>query len=169
MVLDKILKKLEDSTIFKSWFKINPNYYLVHAFLMIDPQVKPIWQIGYYDKKKDKMITFDVGDEIVQNPESEVFKSSGVVKKLDLNEVKIDYKKAMSIVEKFAKKQYPHYSIDKKIIILQNLDEQVWNTTFISNSFGTLNIKLNAADGKVFHHNLSKIFSFDEGSKDNNS
>jgi len=169
MVLDRILKKLEDSKIFKEWYQDNENYYLVHAFLMIDPQVKQTWQIGYYGKKRDKIITFDVGDEILQNPESEVFKNSGIVKQLDLKKVKVDYKKAMNIAEKFAKQHYPNYSIGKKIVILQNLDKQVWNITFISNSFETLNIKINAEDGKVFYHNLTKIFSFDQGCKDNNS
>ncbi len=169
MVLDKILKRLEDSKVFKEWYNNNQNYYLVHAFLMIDPKVKQTWQIGYYNKKKDKIITFDVGDEIVKNPEAEVFKNSGIVKKLDLKRVKIDYKKAINIAEKFAKQHYPNYSIGKKIVILQNLDKQVWNITFISNSFETLNVKVNVEDGKVFYHNLTKIFSVDNACKDNNS
>jgi hypothetical protein len=169
MVLDKVMKQLESSKIFKEWRKENENYYLVHAFLMIDPKVKQVWQIGYYNKKNDKIVTFDVGDEIFQNPESDVFKKEGVVNPLDLKKVKVDYNKALKIAEKFAKEHYPNYKIGKKILILQNLDKEVWNMTFVGISFETLNIKIDAKEGKIFYHNLSKIFSFDNVVKNDNS
>ncbi len=169
MVLGNIIGKLESSKIFIEWHNQNTSYYLVHAFVMIDPKVKQDWQIGYYDKEKDNIVTFDVGKKIVQNPESEVFKKSGIVNKLDLNKVKVDFNKALKISENFVKKHYPAYAISKKIFILQNLEKLLWNITFISGSFETLNIKIDAVEGKVVFHNLTKIFSFETSLKSNSN
>jgi len=161
MVLD-IIKKLEDSDVFEEWKKDNKEFYLVHAFLMIDPVVKREWQIGYYSKKKDNIVTFVVNKEITKNPEEKVFKKSGIVKKLDMSTVKIPYEKALKTAEKFQKEHYKTHDTEKKIIILQNLEEQIWNLTFVSKAFSTLNIKVDAGSGKIVSHNLTNLFSFDK-------
>lgn len=163
MNVGRIIKKLEASKVFKEWKKDNPDYYLVHAFLMIDPKVKQAWQIGYYSKEKDRIITFDVGKEILQNPEAEVFKKEGIVNALNVDKIKLWGDKALKTAEKFAKEHYTNYKIQKRILILQNLDKTLWNITFISNTFETLNIKVSAINGMVEFHNLAKIFSFDKG------
>ena len=164
MVL-KTIEKLENSNVFKEWKKENKYYYLAHAFLMIDPQVKREWQIGYYNKQKDKIVTFCVDKKITKNPEEDVFKKKGIVDKLDLSKVKVSYEKALKITEKFQKEKYSAHETEKKILILQNLEKQIWNITFISKAFATLNIKVDAEDGKIISHNLTKLFSFEPGKK----
>jgi len=161
-MISQIIKKIEASAVFKEWKDLNKDYYLVHAFLMIDPSIKEEWQIGYYSRKKDKIVTFVVNKEITKNPEEKVFKKSGMVKKLDMSKVKIPYEKALKTAEKFQKEHYKAHDTEKKIIILQNLEEQIWNLTFISKAFSTLNIKINAENGKVLSHNLTNLFSVDK-------
>jgi len=55
----------------------------------------------------------------------------------------------------------------KIIAILQNLENlgNVWNLTFVIAAFNTLNMKINAENGKIVEHKLSSILSFkkDEG------
>ncbi len=164
-MISQLIKKIEDSGVFKEWRKENREYYLVHAFLMIDPSIKQEWQIGYYSKKKDKIVTFCVNENITKNPEEEVFKKSGIVKKLDLKKVKIPYEKALNIAERFQKEHYPAHKTEKKIIILQNLNEELWNLTFISKAFSTLNMKISAENGKIISHNLTNLFSLDKNNK----
>ncbi|MBI2652931.1 hypothetical protein HYX00_05695, partial [Candidatus Woesearchaeota archaeon] len=36
----------------------------------------------------------------------------------------------------------------------------IWNITYITEAFNTLNMKIDASNGKVLEHNLSSIFSF---------
>ncbi len=164
-MISELVEKLENSNVFKEWKKQNKEYYLVHAFYMIDPQVKKEWQIGYYNKDKDKIVTFCVNDEITINPAEDVFKKSGIINKLDISKIKVDFEKAKKIAEKFQEEHYPEHETKKKIIILQNLEKHVWNFTFISGQMATLNIKVNAETGKVFSHNLTNLFSFDKNLK----
>ena len=50
----------------------------------------------------------------------------------------------------------------KEVVILQNLDVgQVWNITYITKSFQTLNIKIDAETGDVLEDKLHQIFSMD--------
>jgi hypothetical protein len=65
------------------------------------------------------------------------------------------------IADELQKKEYKSSQPFKKIFILQNLDQwgQVWNVTFITTDFKTLNIKINAENGKVLSHKLISIIS----------
>ena len=46
--------------------------------------------------------------------------------------------------------------------ILQNLGEfgNIWNITYVTHSFKTLNIKINAENGKILHHSLDSLMDF---------
>jgi Zn-dependent metalloprotease len=158
-----IIKKLESSKEYKEWIKENPKAYLTHAFIMEDPNVKQEWQIGYFLPKEDKVMTFTVGDSIMQNPPSEVFKEKGTILKLKLDEVKVEMEDALKTAAKLQKEKYPGNDALKKIVILQNLDVgQVWNITYVTQTFKTLNIKIDAQTGKVIKDEIIELFRVDK-------
>ncbi len=54
------VKTLESSKEFKAYKKENPEAFLTHIFYMPDELNKNVFQIGYYDAKKDRITTFFV-------------------------------------------------------------------------------------------------------------
>ena len=86
MKLKDVIKKLESHSEFVEWKKKNNGYYLAHAFMMMDKANENMWQIGYYNPKKDKITSFILeGDNLNISPELNIFKRPGVkVKKLDV-------------------------------------------------------------------------------------
>lgn len=160
-VIDAIAT-LEKSKIFAGFRKKNPDSYLANAFTMIDSNCAvPEWQIGYYDKDKDMIATFVVGKEIMINPESEVFKEKKIVSPLDMKRIKITLETALENAMECQKKKYPGSLPLKKIIILQNSeDHHIYNITFITQEFKTLNIKISSQDGRVIFDKIHSIFDF---------
>ena len=53
----------------------------------------------------------------------------------------------------------------KKIIaIIQNLDkEQIWNVTFLTQSFKTLNLKIKSDNGEIIEKKLDSLFKIEKG------
>ncbi|MEM4259791.1 MAG: hypothetical protein QXG00_00985 [Candidatus Woesearchaeota archaeon] len=159
------IKKLESYPSFKEFKKINKDSYLTHAFAMIEDASSndPIdnWQIGFYDDKKDKITIFDVGKKITQSPESEVFKNKKTIKKLDISNVIINLNMAFEIVDKLLKEKHPFEFVSKKIIILQNFEEEnVWNITYITMKFNIFNVRIDVSNGKVVHSSFESLLSW---------
>lgn len=162
MDLKPALKKLEESKDFKDWHKANKNTYFSYAFKI--PQESDEWQLGFYDKKRDKITTFVInGDNVKIRPEEEVFKKEGAkINEIKLEKVKLTFEKAISKADEFQQKNFPKDKSMKTIAILQNMEKlgNVWNITYITELFNTLNMKIGASDGKILEHNFSSIFSF---------
>jgi len=157
------VKKLEDSKEFKDFKKQNKEAYLAHVFYMLDEANQDIVQIGYYNKSKDRITTFVVeGDNITKNPEAEVFKEQEIMMKpIDLSKVKINVNEAVDIAEKLQKDKYKQEIPVKKIAILQHLPlGQVWNITFVTQTFKTLNIKIDSGTKKIVSEKLLSIIEF---------
>lgn len=163
MELKEVVKKLESSKEFKEWKKDNESSYLAHIFKMIDKPNEKVWQVGYYDKDKDTITTFTIGDGfITKNPESEIFKKEETkIPELALSKVHKGIEDALGIANTFQGDKYPKEKPIKIIVILQNLPiGQVYNVTFVTQTFNTLNIKINAADGKILKHQLISLMDF---------
>lgn len=157
-IKDKI-KKLEKSQKFLKWKKDNPDSYLVHVFAMLgDGDDK--WQIGYYDKKRDKITSFVIGEKTEIIPESDIFKKEKTkISKLNIGKVKVDFSKANELTNSFQREKYPNETPIKKIFVLQNVENnQLWNITFVSKQFNTLNMKLDAETGKIRKQELVSLF-----------
>ncbi|MEK6917031.1 MAG: hypothetical protein AABW92_04770 [Nanoarchaeota archaeon] len=162
MEFEDALKNLHKSKEFKDWKKTHKNSFLTYAFIMISEEVKKEWQIGYYNKGKDTISTFTVSEKIHKNPDSEILKGEGI-KELDPEKVKISYEKALEIAKKLQQKEYPPHTAEKKMIILQKLAiGQVWNITYITKTFKTLNIKIDSLTGEILKHDLLELFSFNK-------
>jgi hypothetical protein len=163
MEVKDIVKKLECSKEFKEWKKDNSSSYLVHVFKMFDKPNENVWQIGYYDKEKDTITTFTIEEGIVTiNPESEIFKKEETkVSKLDLSKVRKDLEEVLAIANRFQNEKYSQDKPMKIIVILQNLSiGQVYNVTFVTQTFNTLNMKIDVADGKILKQQLISLMDF---------
>lgn len=154
------LKILENSKEFKEWKKENPDTYLSYGFLM--PSSSKDWKIGYYHKKENKITSFNVGEMITTEPESEIFKKDETeVNKIDLKKIEFDVDKALEIAKKFQEENYKNDVPNKTIIILQNLKiGQIWNITYITLTLKSLNIKLDTEKGEVLEHKSTSLFEF---------
>lgn len=158
----KILGELHKSTDYKEWQKQNSDSYLAHVFTMVEHGKEIEWQVGYYDELKDAMATFTVRlGKIEAKPHEDIVKDGSTIRKLELGKVKIDLKEALDILKEFRLKNYSAEIPDKTIVLLQHLEIGiVWNITFITKSFNTINIKLAADTGQILEHKKNPIFYF---------
>ncbi|MBI2654556.1 hypothetical protein HYX02_07175 [Candidatus Woesearchaeota archaeon] len=163
MDLKPALEKLEESPEFKKWKQKNKDTYLSYAFKI--PQEMPNeWQLGFYDKKKDKITTFVInGNNIKVRLEEDVFKKeSAKVNEISIAKVKLTFDTAIKKANEFQQKNFPKDRSIKTIAILQNLPKlgNIWNITYLTEAFNTLNMKIDAASGKMLEHNIQSVFSF---------
>ncbi|MBI2542011.1 hypothetical protein HYV80_04845 [Candidatus Woesearchaeota archaeon] len=163
MDLKPAFKKLEESQDFKKWNNKHKGTYFSYAFKI--PQEMPNeWQLGFYDRKKDKITTFVVADGLIKiRPEEEIFKKEEMeINKVQLDKVNLTFDSAIAKADEFQQKTYPKDKSIKTIAILQNIEKlgNVWNITYITEAFNTLNMKIDASSGRVLEHNLSSVFSF---------
>ena len=164
MELKSILNRLKKSKDFRMWEKNNVNAFFSYAFKILKEENFAGWRIGFYNKDNSKITTFSVNkDEIQINQEDDVFKKPDMsVNKINMEKLKLPFEKILHKAEAFKGKNYPKELEEKIIVILQNLDNlgDIWNITYITKAFNTLNIKVNAENGKILQHKLSSIFAF---------
>ena len=163
MDLKPALKKLEQSQDFRKWHSQHKDTYFSYAF-KIQQEMPNEWQLGFFDRKKDKITTFVMGDgHISIRGEEDIFKKEDAeVNKIEINRVKLTFENAISKANEFQKKNFPKDDSIKTIAILQNIEKfgNVWNITYITGAFNTLNMKIDASSGKILEHDISSIFSF---------
>lgn len=162
MLLKQLIQRVENCKEFADYKKKRPNSYLAHVFFM---ENKPM-QVGYYDKDTGNIATFEEdteGKDAFNIQESLPFKEDNAdIKKLDISKVKIDMDVAIDAALNVKKEAYNHEVICKQVIILQNFRfgkgfRQIYNITFITMSFKTLNIKIDAANKKILSHDLASL------------
>ena len=167
----ELIPALREREEYKKWQEGRPGAKLVHLFLMLDPGKDVQYDIGFFDFDTKLMTSFIV-DETLSSLEisetKEVFsKDLSTIKPLDEGMIKVHYEDAVKTANELQKKEYAQHVPMKEVVVLQNLDiGQVWNITYITKTFQTLNIKVDAESGKIVEHNLHALFSFDDG-KDN--
>jgi len=163
MELKTALKKLKESKEFEELNK-NQDIFLSFAMKMIEEKKEHPWQLGYFNKSTNKVATFIVENDSIQFQEEEdVFKKPDTeVKEIDIKSAKLSFSELLKKAEDFQKKKYPKELVNKTIAILQSLKEYgtVWNVTFLTHAFNTLNMKVNADDGKILHHSIDSLLSF---------
>ena len=160
--MKEIVKRLEDSSVFKEWKKDHENDYLSSMFLASSKD-KPNenWQLDYYNKVTDKMTSFVLeGDNVVVAPENDIFKKKNdVVKPLNLDDIKIKLDDALKKVLDIMKAKDTGEEVNKQIIILQNLDKLVWNITLLTSCFNLMTVRINAVNGEVVHESYGSLMN----------
>jgi hypothetical protein len=167
MLVKDILDGLRATDTFKEWHSKNPEAKPVHVFLMLEPGRDVKYDVGFFDFNKELMTSFVAGDKFkdVEITESkEIFtKDAQKIMPLDEAKVKVGFKDAFDTSHALQKEKYKQHEPMKEVVILQNLDiGQVWNITYITKTFQTLNIKIDAETGKVVEDKLHQIFSMDK-------
>ena len=165
--LKDYLKKLEDSLVYKGWKADNKDSFLYIFFRIMggnDNNEDEGWEIGFFDRKKDSSTSFIVNSEVkISAEDSKIFKHKDEdVNDLDIDKVKIGPEQALSIIEKIRNDKYKNEVPSKKIVILQKIDVILWNITYITNNFNTLNFKIDAISGDVIEDTLKPALSFRE-------
>jgi len=159
------LKILEASKEFNSWKGKNPDAYLSYAFFIVGDEDAD-WKIGYYHKENDRITSFNVGKAITIDPDEEVLKKENVskVRKLEIDHIKMELSDAVTIASGLQQEEFSTESPRKIIAILQKIDVgQVWNITFLTQSYNTLNFKIKSENGEVVEKKLSPLFQFEQG------
>ncbi len=163
MELKEVLAGVEKSSEFKTWRKTHEKAYLAHAFVMLDEANKDLWQMGYFDSGKNLMSTFVVSPaKIAMIPDQEVFKSEHKIAELEPEKVKLTVKEALDTAEKYRKEKYPKEIVAKSFFIIQVVEAhgQVFNITYFTATFKTINIKISTESGKVLHHSCETLVAF---------
>ena len=158
----EIKKKLESHPEFKAWQKDNPESYLAHMFWMNDEANINIVQVGYCNKDESITTFFIEKDNVKIATEKEAFKKPGdKILSLDASKVKVKREDAMEKAGKLLRETYKTSAM-KSFMILQNLKEygQVYNITFITQSFSTLNVKINSETGEAVKHELASLMDY---------
>ncbi|MBW3014225.1 hypothetical protein KY335_03210 [Candidatus Woesearchaeota archaeon] len=157
------IKDLYDQVCACDEYKESEFDYLAHFFIMLNDKYEPMtrWQVGFYNKENDHVVSFDVDKKIVKT-ESRAFKHvEHKVSELKLAEVKVDFEEALDIAKNLLKEKFPGNAPVKIVVLLQTIEGvATWNVTFITAAFNVLNIKLNASDKKIIHHEFSSLLSW---------
>jgi hypothetical protein len=162
MEIKDLIKRLEEGKEFKDWKEKNKDSFLAHIFKMLDDANKDDWQIGFYNKD-DTMTTFIITPADIKIAETEnIFKKpEAKIQKLDLEKVEVDITKALETAEKIQTTEYKQETPFKIITILQKLDlGQVYNITYVTQTFKVLNFKIDSNNGKVLKKTLQTIMDF---------
>ncbi|MBS3147683.1 hypothetical protein J4219_02250 [Candidatus Woesearchaeota archaeon] len=161
MDLHEALAKLTRHSVFKDWQKTNKDAFLAHAFVMLDEANKDVWQIGFYTKETERMVTFMVAETITHTPEQEVLKTDGEIEKLDVAKIKISVEEALSTAKKCVTENYGKENTFKQFFIIQTIEHApIFNITYLTQSFKTINIKIDAHDGKILKQNIQALAEF---------
>ena len=164
MDLKPALQKLEQSQYFKKWKQKNKNTYFSYAFKIPQKMNDDDWQLGFYSSKNKKITTFVIAqDSIDIRPEEDVFKKDETsVNKIEIDKIKMTFDNVISKAVEFQEKNYPKDKSIKTIAILLNIEGMgnIWNITYVTEAFNTLNMKIDASNGRIIEHNLVSIFSF---------
>ena len=154
------LGKLEQSDVYLDWREHHAEAYLTHFFSEINTELKlGSWQIGYYEEENDRLSTFLVGGVIELEPQADVFKKEKTIHPLETDSVKVTAENAVDAVLALQKKKYPQHLVVKGFLILQHLDDKpLWNVTLLTRTFGALNVKIDAATGKVVRDEVITLF-----------
>jgi len=157
MELKDAIAAVEKSKEYAEFAKAHPKAYLAHAFSMEKPEDAFKWEFGYYAPDTKKIIVFET-DPVHKKPEDDVY-SENIVKKLDPASVKISPEEARRIALDLKQKTASAEMVTKLIVILQNLDVQVYNFTLVTHTFNIYNIRVDAASGEVVSSEMRSIMS----------
>ena len=163
MHITDVLETLHAADTFTAWKKEHTHHFLAHIFKMLDKENHESWQVGYYNPESGSILSFLVeGDNVSALEESEPFKKPGTsIKELNMEDVQIDHGEAISIANKTQKESYPQDQPVKTFFILQHIEgKTVYNITYFTATFKTLNIRVSAQDGRIVKEELNQFFSF---------
>lgn len=148
--LKELHKKLETSKELKDFEKKNEKAFLYSCFFVSEGK----WQFDYYNPEDNNITSFEAAEKIKEMPIDSLVNKKAKITELNLNNIKIECKKAVEAAKEFMTKNYPSdISFMKEIIILENNEgKPVWNLTFLTATLKLVNIKVDGENGKIITH-----------------
>jgi|TARA_Y100000294_G_C8433194_1_gene287682 hypothetical protein len=165
MELKEALEKLRLDNKFKDWNQKNKDNFFSYALKIVDQNNEKPWQLGFYHKKNDKIATFIIDETIELIGEEDIFKKPGVeINPINMEKIKLPFDEIITKAKEFQKEKYPNELLNKTIALLQRLEKYgtVWNLTFLTKAFKTLNMKINPETGEIIDHKLDSLMDFVE-------
>lgn len=158
MNIRDLVSIIEESPVFQTWKKTHKKSYLVHFFTMADDGLVT-WEVGFYNSD-DTISSFAVmGEQVELNDSAQIFKKTAQpIPPLDITKVHTHFAEILEQAFDFAKTNYPKEQEVKRVVLLQHSESgQIWNITFITASFKTLNMKFDADTGKLIKHSFGSL------------
>ena len=144
---------------YKKVMEKKPKGFLCSVFVMCAPEdIDNInWQLDFYSKGKDRIDSYLVKKDVeTLSVNQEAFKEKNKeLKEINLDNIKVDWKTALKLAEKEIKED-----ISKIIILLQNLDKEIWNISFFTKSFNLINVKIDAKTKKIMEKSNQPLIQF---------
>jgi hypothetical protein len=156
MEIKEAILKVEESAAFKKWKEKHKNAYLASVFTS---DRDDIVSINYYDDKTDKMYSFS--SQKPEAREEDFLRKSEEILPLNLEKVTVTMEEANKKAGKVAETHYSEEKIVRTIRVLQKLDgKQIWNITFITINYKTINVRIDSSNGEVIAHNKTSLIDF---------
>lgn len=145
--------------------------YLAHFFAHLSSsfELEELWSVGFYDDKRNLVVSYKLDNDNLIVSEGKPFKKAeDKINELKLDKLKIDLSKLKDISLGLQRSKYPGQDPIKIIVLLQNISfngdkRNVWNLTFITQSFATLNMKIDADNGDILSHELTSLMQWRAG------
>lgn len=151
----EIVTDVETSDAYKTFHSENPDYYLAMVFSIGDA-----WKVAYYSPAADLIVTFDT-DPIKQGLPEEVFKEEdGTVEPINISDVNITIEKINQECDILHQLKYNLHPIQKKIIMLQNHGQLMYNVTMLTQTMSVINIRIDAKTGELLSDRITSAMSF---------
>ncbi|MBI4449419.1 hypothetical protein HY641_05335 [Candidatus Woesearchaeota archaeon] len=166
MDFPKIVKKVESCAAYATHKKTHPHIFLAHIFYLDDPANKDSCQAGYYDSAHQRMTTFVVsGDTIETIPDQEVLQDPETpIQPLDITHVAHDEHAILTAAQEVITLHHPKAFPIKRFFIIQNSNlGEIYNVSYLTQTFSSVNIKLAIRDLSVLKHSESQLMNFDKG------
>jgi hypothetical protein len=157
MEIIKLVYGVESSDAFKEWKASHDKAFLSSIFGMTGNEDVTL---NYYDKGKDKMYSFSAKTPIA--PEEQDFVKSGEeIFPVKVETVKTAVDEALKKAYGVAEKNYSEQKLLRTVYALQVLKgKQMWNITFLTADYKTINIRIDCISGEVAEHTIAKLSEF---------
>ncbi len=160
MEAKEAIEAVKGSEEYAHWKEANTDGYLSGFFTLMEKDSEGDQLVLFYEPGKDRVISFNAS-----NPsdvrEDDVMKAGKTVLELSLDDVELTMETAMKSAEELYEAEYQQKVSVKTIIILQHLEEGVlWNITFVTPQFKTVNVRLDAKTGEIKKHEEVSLFEF---------
>ena len=158
----EIIKKVETSDDFIDISELYEDLFLAHVFIMLDGDKLMDTQVGYYNPDNSKMTSFVLSDDEIQClPETDVFQKPGTeIESVNKEHISLEFDEIKKLALGILSEKYKQ-SPSKQIYILQNVQSrQVWNVTFLTNGFSTINVKIDSSSGEIVSHEEVNLVDF---------
>lgn len=157
MEIIKLVYGVESGEIFKKWKEDHNGAFLASIFGMTGDEDLTA---NYYDKGKDKMYSFSCKSPS-EPIEQDFVKTGDEILPIKVETIKLPLEEALKKAFGVAEKNYSEQRLVRTVFALQVLSgKQVWNITFITADYKTINIRIDCISGEVISHNMAKMTEF---------